>query len=106
MIGEYLKEIRISKKYSIKNVSKKTGITDSRLSKIERGIIEHPSLDDINTILKAYEVPLLFILCKEGYCTKNDEMLKGIELLNEFELNHVQNEINFILKEKGLKNEV
>ena len=72
LIGEKLKAIRISKKISINTVSEKTGITNSRLSKIERGIIPHPSLDDINAILKVYEVPLLSVLCEEGYCDKRD----------------------------------
>lgn len=104
MIGEKLKAIRISKKISINAVSEKTGITNSRLSKIERGIIPHPSLEDINAILKMYEVPLISILCEEGYCNKTDGVLKNLELLNEFEISHIQNEIDFILKEKGMKN--
>lgn len=104
MIGEKLKAIRISKKISINAVSEKTGITNSRLSKIERGIIPHPTLDDIIAILKVYEVPLLSILCEEGYCDKSDGVLKNLELLSEFEINHIQDEIDFILKEKGMEN--
>ena len=105
MIGEKLKAIRISKKISNKShVSEKTGITNSRLSKIERGIIPHPSLDDINAILKVYEVPLLSVLCEEGYCDKRDGVLKNLELLSDFEINHIQAEIDFILKEKGMEN--
>ena len=104
MIGEKLKAIRISKKISINTVSEKTGITNSRLSKIERGIIPHPSLDDINAILKVYEVPLLSVLCEEGYCDKRGGVLKNLELLSDFEINHIQAEIDFILKEKGMEN--
>ena len=104
MIGEKLKAIRISKKISINTVSEKTGITNSRLSKIERGIIPYPSLDDINAILKVYEVPLLSVLCEEGYCDKRDGVLKNLELLSDFEINHIQAEIDFILKEKGMEN--
>ena len=104
MIGEKLKAIRISKKISINTVSEKTGITNSRLSKIERGIIPHPSLDDINAILKVYEVPLLSVLCEEGDCDKRDGVLKNLELLSDFEINHIQAEIDFILKEKGMEN--
>lgn len=102
MIGQKLKSIRLLRKLSLNTVSLKTGITDSRLSKIERGIIEHPSLDDISTILKVYDIPLISILCEEGYCNKNDGVFKNAELLNEFEIKHVQNEIDFILKEKGI----
>ena len=83
-----------------------TGISDSRLSKIERGITEHPSLDDISTLLKFYEIPLVSFLCQEGYCEKIDTNLKNLELLNNFEIEHIQAEIDFILKEKGLNNGV
>lgn len=104
MIGEKLKTIRVSKKISLNTVSKKTGITNSRLSKIERGIIAHPSLDDINTILKVYEVPLLSVLCEEGYCEKEDGILRNLESLSNFEISHIQDEIDFILKEKEIEN--
>lgn len=104
MIGEKLKNIRLSKKISINAVSQKTGITNSRLSKIERGIISHPSLDDINAILKVYKVPLLSVLCEEGYCNKRDGVLKNLELLNDFEIGHIQDVIDFILKEKRMEN--
>ena len=106
MIGEKLSDIRNSKNLSLGAVELATGISDSRLSKIERGITEHPSLDDISTLLKFYEIPLVSFLCKEGYCEKVDSPLKNLELLNNFEIEHIQDEIDFILKEKGLNNGV
>lgn len=104
MVGERLRNIRNSKGLSLDTVNKYTGITNSRLSKIERGITGHPNLDDICILLKFYEVPLISFLCQEGYCEKSDTPLKNLELLNGFELEHIQAEIDFILKEKGLKN--
>lgn len=104
MIGEKLRKIRLSKGFSLGDVYQVTGITNSRLSKIERGLIKHPSLFDINNLLKLYDIPLLSFLCDIGYCQKNDYILKNVELLNDFELNHIQNEIDFILIEKGEKN--
>ena len=104
MIGEILRNIRNSKKLSLEDVAKYTGITNSRLSKIERGLNEHPSLDDISTLLMFYGVPLVSFLCQVGYLENNGTGLKNLELLNNFELEHVQAEIDFILKEKGLEN--
>lgn len=106
MIGEKLRDIRNSKNLSLGAVESATGISDSRLSKIERGITEHPSLDDISTLLRFYEIPLVSFLCQEGYCEKFDTNLKNLELLNNFEIEHIQDEIDFILKEKGLNNGV
>lgn len=104
MIGEELKKIRNSKKLSLDYVEKHTGITNSRLSRIERGLNNHPSLDDISTLLNFYEIPLVSFLSQEGYCEKSATILKNLELLNSFELEHIQAEIDFILKEKGLEN--
>lgn len=104
MVGEKLRNIRESKGLSLDDVHESTGITNSRLSRIERGLNEHPSLDDISVLLKFYGIPLFSFLCQEGYCDKNDASLKNIDLLNNFEINHIQAEIDFILEEKGLKN--
>ncbi len=101
MIGERLKELRLSKNISMDQIKEMTGITDSRLSRIERGMVKHIALDDIVKLLKAMDVPLLAFLCNEGYCEANTSALKHVELLNDFEIAHVQNEIDFILKEKG-----
>lgn len=106
MVGERLRDIRYSKGLSLDDVHKSTGITNSRLSRIERGLNKHPSLDDISTLLKFYEIPLVSFLCQEGYCEKIDTNLKNLELLNNFEIEHIQAEIDFILKEKGLNNGV
>ena len=104
MIGERLRNIRDSKGLSLDDVHKFTGITNSRLSRIERGLNAHPSLDDISALLEFYEIPLVSFLCQEGYCEKNNTALKNLELLNHFEIKHIQAEIDFILKEKELKN--
>lgn len=104
MVGERLRTIRNSKSLSLDEVTKATGITNSRLSKIERGITEHPSLDDICALLNFYGIPLISFLSQEGYCQKNNTLLKDIELLNNFELEHLQAEIDFIMKEKGITN--
>ncbi len=104
MIGEKLREIRNSKKFSLDVVESLTGISDSRLSKIERGITKNPSLHDISILLKCYGVPLVSFLSQIGYCEPSITSLKNLELLDRFEIEHIQAEIDFILKEKGLNN--
>lgn len=106
MIGKKLKAIRNEKKLSIDAVSKATGITDSRLSRIERGIILNPSLNDINILLKVYGVSLISFLCDLDYCSKMDNVFENTDLLSEFEIKHIQAEIDFILEEKRRKNDI
>jgi len=101
MIGERLKELRLCKNISMDQIEELTGITDSRLSRIERGMVKHVAFDDIVKLLKAMDVPLLAFLSDEGYCEYNISALKHVELLNDFEIAHIQNEIDFILKEKS-----
>ena len=101
MIGERLKELRLCKNISMDQIEELTGITDSRLSRIERGLVKHVAFDDIVKFLKAMDVPLLAFLSDEGYCEYNISALKHVELLNDFEIAHIQNEIDFILKEKS-----
>lgn len=104
MVGERLRNIRNSKGLSLSEVTKSTGITNSRLSKIERGINKHPSLEDISILLKFYDIPIISFLHQEGYCKMEVSLLKNLDLLNNFEIEHIQAEIDFILKEKELKN--
>ena len=101
MIGERLKELRLCKNISMDQIEELTGITDSRLSRIERGMVKHVAFDVIVNLLKAMDVPLLAFLSDEGYCEYNISALKHVELLNDFEIAHIQNEIDFILKEKS-----
>ena len=105
MIGEKLRSLRNSKQLSMAKVYKLTGITDSRLSNIERGMTQHLSLDDLCSLLKIYDVPLISFLYEEGYLYHQKDLFNNLELLNEFEIEHIQDEINFIIKEKGIKNE-
>ncbi len=86
------------------DVADATGISDSRLFRIEKGITKHPSLDDISILLKFYKIPLVSFLCQEGYCDISNTLLKNIEQLNAFEIEHIQAEIDFIIKEKEMKN--
>ena len=101
MIGERLRELRLSRNISMEQIEELTGITNSRLSRIERGLNKHVAFDDIVKLLKVFDVPLLAFLRDEGYCEANTSVLKHIELLNDFEIAHIQSEIDFILKEKG-----
>lgn len=101
MIGERLRELRLSKNISMDKIEELTGITDSRLSRIERGLNKHIAFDDLVKLLNVFDVPLLAFLRDVGYCEVNTSVLKHVELLNDFEIAHIQNEIDFILKEKG-----
>lgn len=65
--GSYLKEIRISKKYSIRKLELKTGISNAYLSQLENGKRGIPSIQVLKQISVALEVPFQTLLDKAGY---------------------------------------
>lgn len=60
-IGQKIRKRRSDFGLSLRDLAKKTGLTASFLSQIERGIIS-PSLNSLRKIAEALEVPLLFFL--------------------------------------------
>ena len=51
-LGSFLRKARKEKKFSMMNVCEKTGITDSRLYRIENGINKSaPPVDDLINLL-------------------------------------------------------
>ena len=106
-LGSLLRKVREERKLSMKNVCEKTGITNSRLSRIENGINKStPPVDDLISLAKLYDLDFneLLLLSKRdsSQVLRNHKIrLKNIELLSEKELQHVQDEINFIISQKG-----
>ena len=101
-IGFLLKEHRQKCNYSLKDVANKTGISDSRLSRIEKKEI-CPSIEVIKILSDCYKVPLLFLLQRSGYIPDDSPSDKSIvfqnsHLLNDEEYEHIQNEINLLTK--------
>ncbi len=56
-----LKEIRLMRKISIKQVSKDTGINRDRISLIERGVV-NPSFETVETIANSIGADILLII--------------------------------------------
>lgn len=66
--GEKIKDVRVSKKISIRTMAKRLGISAGYLSKIERGEEKPPMGDLISEIAKYLEIPEheLFNLAKDA----------------------------------------
>ncbi len=104
MIGDLLRTYRLNSKLSLKELSALTGITDSRLSRIENDTKNSQSFDDIINILNALNVPVLTFLCDSKICDEPSTVFTNIEKLTKSEINHIQNEIDFIVAHKEQKN--
>lgn len=106
-LGPFLREIREENKLTLTDVYKKTGITDSRLSRIENESLKtSPPIDDVIILAKLYNIDFNKILSfSTEHSSKDFENsktpLRNLELLDKKELQHIQDEIDFIVDQKG-----
>ncbi|MBS5790537.1 helix-turn-helix domain-containing protein [Fusobacterium sp.] len=108
-IGEFLKEQRLAKKLTLKQVQLKTNIPDSTLSRIEQGKYIEPSAKILKKLSTLYEIDVIYLYLFCGYLQKDDlkkyqQYFLGIDKLNLEEKNHIQQLINLFLKKKRGEN--
>lgn len=65
-LGAYLREVRINLGLSQDAVFDKTGITDSRLSRIESGENKEPSAIALKQLAEAYSIDPVDLLIRAG----------------------------------------
>lgn len=103
-LGEHLKDCRKKLGLSQKAVTEKTGITDSRLSKIENGQLECPG-KELRLLSIVYDVPVVFMFLKAGYLVPEDlkeyqYLFHGVEKLDADDRQHIQDEIDYMIRKK------
>lgn len=101
-LGDRLRNQR--QKLSLNKVAMDTGITNSRLSKMERGLLECPP-EDLMTLADYYDVSLVQLFVDAGYLRESDIkkyqlVFKGAELLNEEDRQHIQMQVDYLNKKK------
>lgn len=101
-LGNYLKAKRDEKGLSMNDVYVQTGITDSRLSKLENGNYKEPSPIILKKLADLYEISVVELFIKSGYLTYDSldlcsQIFHGIELLTEEDRKHIQGEIDYII---------
>ena len=104
--GEYLKQLRNDCGLSLHKVYEKTGITDSRLSKAENGAWCNLKLSEIRKLADLYKVPVIPMCMMAGLFDESDieeyhSCFRNVALLDDEDKQHVQSEIDYILKKKG-----
>ena len=104
-LGDYLKIIRNEKGLSLYKVYEKTGITDSRLSKAENGAWNNLKLSELKKLADLYEVPIIPMCMMAGFFDDSDieeyhSGFRNVALLDDDDKQHIQAEIDYILKKK------
>lgn len=103
-LGNRLRECRKKCGMSLKDVSDITGITDSRLSKIENGQRMCPA-KELRSLSKAYNESVVSMFLVAGYLNQDDlteykYVFRGIDMLSDADISHIQQEINYIVGKK------
>jgi transcriptional regulator with XRE-family HTH domain len=104
-LGEYLKNIRNEKGLSLYKVYECTGITDSRLSKAENGAWSNLKLLELKKLADLYEKPIIPMCLMAGLFSESDieeyhSGFRNVALLGDDDKQHIQSEIDYILKKK------
>lgn len=107
-LGDYLKEARIQQGLSLKDVYRETGISDSRLSRIENGTKAFevgPSYT--KALAKLYKIDLVDLLINAGYLDANalfsyEQVFRNVDLLSGDERKHIQEQIDLFTKERRI----
>ena len=103
-IGTVLRRLRKENNYSLKDVYRLTGISDSRLSRIENND-KSPSIEDVKRLSLCYSPPLFSLLKQSGYISMDslstaERGFQDIPLLSEEEYEHIQHEIDIFTRER------
>jgi XRE family transcriptional regulator of biofilm formation len=114
MIGDYIRKIRLERNISIAELSKRTGVSKSYLSNLERNNQKNPGIEVIKKISSVLDIPPTIML-NNGLTTEIIEEIesaetntyipsefffqvkKQIEELETHQLEDLKNFIEFIL---------
>lgn len=104
-LGLYLRSLRESKHLSMNDVYKETSITDSKLSRIECGSVEEPSPITLKKLANLYNVNVIDLFTLAGFLDEEDllayeKVFLNVDLLNDEEKAHIQQQINLFTKQR------
>ena len=102
-VGAVLKEYRNKLGISLAEVHSKIGITDSRLSRIERVEAKFPVPDELKSLAHLYGVSTIELLSIAGYISEVDtelykKVFENADLLSADERDNIQTQINLFTK--------
>lgn len=73
--GEYLRTLRLEKRYSLREVEELSGVSNSYLGLIERGQRPIPGADILKKLAPVFDVPVRDLLAAAGYLNQEDTSL-------------------------------
>lgn len=109
-LGSYLKQVRNNCHLSLKDVLDCCGITDSKLSRMERNEGKPLNPTELRKLARLYGIGVvpLFIMAgylDEGDLTEYQLTFKNADLLNEEEKQSIQTQIDLLTKGRQVNND-
>lgn len=100
-IGSYLRDQRVKHSLSLNDVCEQTGITTTRLNRIELGQVNEPSPEVLKKLAEFYKVDLIYLYKLAGYLESNNfsrqiQPFNNYEILSDEERNFIQQAIDFL----------
>lgn len=99
--GEFLRHHRESCKLSMAVVSKRIGITDTRLSHLENDQTKEPSPIFLKALAQVYQIDVFELFCRYGYIDEHQHesltAFKRTEFLTADEIKRIQEQIDYYL---------
>ena len=102
-IGTYLKEARNQRSLSLKDVYERCGVTDSKLSRMERGEGKPLDATELRKLAKLYGINVIPLYLMAGYLDDSDLseyqlVFKHTDLLDDEEMQSIQTQIDLLTK--------
>ena len=103
-LGESIKKARLQAGFSQKQVAKKVGITDSRLSKMERDLNPCPP-NELKKLANLYKTSVVNLYIVAGFLSNADlneykMFFRGVNELDDLEIAHIQQCIDLLTRRK------
>ncbi|WP_019849366.1 helix-turn-helix domain-containing protein [Desulfitobacterium sp. PCE1] len=100
-VGSYLKKQRAKLSLSLNDVCEQTGITTTRLNRIERNQVNEPSPEVLKKLAVLYQIDLIYLYKLAGYMENVDvtgqiQPFINYEILDKEEREFIQNSIDFL----------
>lgn len=100
--GAFLRSIRKRRKYSIRKLALKSGVSNPYLSMLERGIKKNPSYRVLMKLSNALSIPYQYLFFAAGYFEKPDhEMMFDVSELTDEDIEKIKNEIERLKHSKN-----
>lgn len=104
-LGDYLRYQREKRNLSLKDIQIETLITDTRINRIEKGLVKEPSPEVLKILAEYYELSIIDLYIKAGYLTDNSvckeqRAFYNVDQLSENDFEHIQTQIDYLVKHK------